>query len=198
LQAGQRRLVRLGQSRFFLRPGGTAEQSQKKTQLGTPISDHLKGVHRQLSCSGQPAVPAGAQEKSTLPEAYKAALTRLQELTVYPEAEWRYHTDVAHPEDPSLSDSDWEQMKEGDAWKTGARALRRWMNPSNYNGYDVRGARVELDLRFESQDAIIITVFSNRSQVARTDEDLQQPIPLTESAVRARNSWWRLELTQMP
>jgi len=130
------------------------------------------------------AVPAGAQEKSTLPEAYKAALTRLQDLTVYPEAEWRYHTDVAHPEDPSLSDSDWEQMKEGDAWKTGARALRRWIEiPQTINGYDVRGARVELDLRFESQDAIIITVFSNRSQVARTDEDLQQPIPLTESAV---------------
>jgi len=70
------------------------------------------------------------------------------------------------------------------AWKTGARALRRWIEiPQTINGYDVRGARVELDLRFESQDAIIITVFSNRSQVARTDEDLQQPIPLTESAV---------------
>jgi alpha-mannosidase len=30
---------------------------------------------------------------------------------------------------------------------------------------------------------MIVTVFSNRSQVARTDEDMQQPIPLTESAV---------------
>ena len=130
------------------------------------------------------AVPGGAQEKSTLPEAYKTVLTRLQGLTVHPEAEWRYHTDVAHPEDPSLSDSDWEQMKEGDSWKTGARVLRRWIEiPQTINGYDVRGARAELDLRFESQDAIIITVFSNRSQVARTDEDLQQPIPLTESAV---------------
>jgi len=136
-------------------------------------------MHRTQLClaSGSARCTRRAQEKSTLPEAYKAALTRLQELTVYPEAEWRYHTDVAHPEDPSLSDSDWEQMKEGDAWKTGARALRRWIEiPQTINGYDVRGARVELDLRFESQDAIIITVFSNRSQVARTDEDLQQPI----------------------
>jgi alpha-mannosidase len=125
-----------------------------------------------------------AQEKSTLPDAYKAAFTRLEELTVYPETEWRYHADVPHPEDPSLNDSDWEQMKAAESWKSGARVLRRWIEiPRSINGYDIRGARVELDLRIESRDAIIITVFSNRSQVARTDEDLQQPIPLTESAV---------------
>ncbi len=130
------------------------------------------------------ALPSCAQEKSTLPEAYKTALNRLQSLTVYPEAEWRYHSDVAHPEDPSLNDSDWEQMKEGDSWKSGARVLRRWIEiPKAINGYDVAGSRVELDLRFESQDSMIVTVFSNRSQVARTDEDMQQPIPLTEAAV---------------
>src|SRR5262245_61589557 len=130
------------------------------------------------------AVPTLAQEKSTLPETYKTALNRLRGLATHPEAEWRYHSDVAHPEDPSLSDSDWELMKEGDSWKNGSRVLRRWIEiPQSINGYDARGSRVELDLRFESQDAIIITVFSNRSQVARTDEDLQQPIPLTESAV---------------
>lgn len=130
------------------------------------------------------AVPVSGQEKSALPESYKIALKRLQELTVHPEAEWRYHADVAHPEDPTLNDSDWQQMKAGDSWKDGARVLRRWIEiPKSINGYDVSGARVVLDLRFESQDSMIVTVFSNRSQVARTDEDLQQPIPLTESAV---------------
>jgi len=130
------------------------------------------------------ALPSWAQEKSTLPESYKSALNRLQSLVVYPETEWRFHADVAHPEDPSLNDPDWEQMKEGDSWKNGARVLRRWIEiPKSINGYDISGARVELDLRFESQDAIIVTVFSNHSQVARTDEDMQQPIPLTESAV---------------
>src|SRR5215475_4732081 len=130
------------------------------------------------------ALPSWAQEKSTLPESYKTALNRLQSLTVYPETQWRFHADVAHPEDPSLNDSDWEQMKEGDSWKNGARVLRRWIEiPKSINGYDTSGSRVELDLRFESQDAMIVTVFSNRSQVARTDEDMQQPIPLTESAV---------------
>ena len=130
------------------------------------------------------AAPVSAQEKSTLPESYKTALKRLQELTVHAEPEWRYYKDVAHPEDASLNDSDWQQMKAGDSWKDGARVLRRWIEiPKPINGYDIRGARVELDLRFESQDSMIVTVFSNRSQVARTDEDLQQPIPLTESAV---------------
>src|SRR5215470_12664521 len=130
------------------------------------------------------ALPSWAQEKSTLPESYKSALNRLQSLVVYPETEWRFHADVAHPEDPSLNDPDWEQMKEGDSWKNGARVLRRWIEiPKSINGYDTSGSRVELDLRFESQDAMIVTVFSNRSQVARTDEDMQQPIPLTESAV---------------
>src|SRR5882672_3927943 len=130
------------------------------------------------------ALPASAQEKSTLPDTYKTALARLQELTVYPEPDWRYLSDLPHPEDPSLDDSSWQQMKATESWKNGARVLRRWIEiPSSINGYNIRGARVELDLRIESRDAIIVTVFSNRSQVARTDEDLQQPIPLTESAV---------------
>lgn len=130
------------------------------------------------------ALPSRAQENSTLPESYKTALNRLQSLTVYPETEWRFHVDVPHPEDLSLNDSAWEQMKEGDSWKNGGRVLRRWIEiPKTINGYDVAGSRVEFDLRFESQDSIIVTVFSNRSHVARTDEDMQQPIPLTESAV---------------
>jgi len=130
------------------------------------------------------AAPTWPQEKPALPESYKAVLKRLEALTVYPEEEWRYHSDVAHPEDPLLNDSAWEQMKEGESWKNGPRILRRWIEiPQSIQGYDVRGARVELDLRFESQDAIMVTVFSNRSQVARTDEDMQQPIPLTEAAV---------------
>jgi len=140
-----------------------------------------------LSCAAVLAsviLPARAQEKSTLPDSYKTVLGRLEQLTVYPEAEWRSHADVAHPEDPSLNDSDWQLIKQGDTWKDGARVLRRSIEiPKSINGYDIRGARVELDLRFESQESIIVTVFSNRSQVARTDEDLQQPIPLTESAV---------------
>jgi alpha-mannosidase len=130
------------------------------------------------------ATPASPQEKSTLPDNYKTVLNRLQAFTVLPESEWRFRADIPHPEDPSVNDSDWQPMKEGDSWKDGARVLRRWIEvPKSVNGFDVRGSRIELQLRFESQDAMTVTVFSNRSQVARTDEDMQQPIPLTESAV---------------
>ncbi len=130
------------------------------------------------------ASPASPQEKSSLPESYKTVLNRLQSLTAVPESEWRYHSDVPHPEDPGVNDSDWQQMKEGDSWKDGARVLRRWIEiPKAINGFDIRGSRVELLLRFESRDAMMVTVFSNRSQVARTDEDMQQPIPLSASAV---------------
>ena len=96
------------------------------------------------------ALPSRAQENSTLPESYKTALNRLQSLTVYPETEWRFHVDVPHPEDLSLNDSAWEQMKEGDSWKNGGRVLRRWIEiPKTINGYDVAGSRVEFDLRFD-------------------------------------------------
>src|SRR5260370_2155109 len=97
--------------------------------------------------------------------------------------EWRYHEDLAHPEDPSLNDADWPVVKTREEWKTGARVLRRLIEiPEKLNGYAVRGARVKLDLRFTSNESMTITIFSNGSLVERGDEDTQQPILLTENA----------------
>ena len=48
-------------------------------------------------------LPCRGQETSPLPESYKAKLDRLAALTARPEVEWRYHADIAHPEDPSLN-----------------------------------------------------------------------------------------------
>jgi len=125
-----------------------------------------------------------AQEAVPLPDFYKTTLSRLHDLTTAPVSDWRYHTDIPHPEDPGLDDSNWQAVNIKQPWKDGARVLRRWIEiPQSVGGYDIRGARVELDLRVQSRDSIIVTVFSNRSQVSRTDEDLQQPIPLTESAI---------------
>src|SRR5215471_9654819 len=44
---------------------------------------------------------------SAPPDPYKPTLDRLESLTRQPEAEWRYHADVPHPEDRSLNDADW-------------------------------------------------------------------------------------------
>jgi alpha-mannosidase len=94
---------------------------------------------------------------------------------------------VAHPEEPSLDDSGWQTVKAGDKWSTGSRVLRRWVEiPEKINGYAVTGARVKLDLRFDfnwnNEGPVTIAVFSNGSLVSRGDDDMQQPIPLTENA----------------
>ncbi len=97
--------------------------------------------------------------------------------------EWRYHADVAHPEDSSLDDKEWPVVKTGEAWKTGPRVLRRRIEvPATLNGYSLRGARVRLDLAVDSNDSVMITVFSNGAMVSRTDADTLQPIVLTENA----------------
>jgi alpha-mannosidase len=122
------------------------------------------------------------QPNEELPRNYKSVTDQLQAITITPVNDWRCHSDMPHPEDPNLPDSDWPTVNIKQEWQTGSRVLRRWIQiPQKVNGYDVAGARVELNLVFRSREAVIITVFSNRVQVARTDEDLQQPIPLTES-----------------
>ena len=85
-------------------------------------------------------------------------------------------------------------MRVGDKWSTGSRVLRRWIEiPEKINGYAVQGARVKLDLRFDfnwnNKGPVTIAVFSNGSLVSRGDDDMQQPIPLTEKrAARAEIS----------
>ena len=137
-----------------------------------------------LLISGMLAVSCTAWgQESAGADPYKATLDRLESLTVEPLKDWKYHADVAHPEDPALDDSSWEMMKAGDRWTDGARDLRRWIEiPEKINGYPVAGCRVELNVRIGSDDSAMITVFSNASVVYRGNEDMQQPILLTESA----------------
>jgi alpha-mannosidase len=135
-----------------------------------------------LFCCGVPLCEA--QEQNALPPDYKPIVDQLQAITVAAVPDWRYHHDIPHAEDPGLSDSDWPTVNVKQQWQNGSRVLRRWIEiPQKLDGYDITGARVELNLVFRSRESIIITIFCNRAQVARTDEDLQQPIPLTESAV---------------
>ena len=120
-------------------------------------------------------------------------LDHLDSLTTLPVPEWRYHDDLAHPEGSSLEDSGWPMMtvknlpyrqalKEGAHWK-GARVLRQWIQmPEKINGYAIEGARVRLDLRVASEGTAMITVFSNGSLIFRGNEDVQEPILLSESA----------------
>jgi alpha-mannosidase len=130
-------------------------------------------------------LPAIAQTlSSNAPvDPYKPTLDRLQSLVTVALPDWRFHTDVPHPEDPGLSDSDWQTVKAREEWESGPRVLRRWIEiPEKVNGYATQGARVDLNLIIRSDDAIVLTVFSNGGITYRGDEDMQQPILLTENA----------------
>ena len=133
-------------------------------------------------CSALPAL--GQPSPSNAPaDAYKPTLDRLQALVTVPLPEWRSHADVPHPEDASLNDADWQTVKVHEGWETGPRVLRRWIEiPEKINGYSTEGARVDLNLVIHSHDALILTVFSNGGIVYRGDEDMEEPIPLTQSA----------------
>jgi|HubBroStandDraft_1064217.scaffolds.fasta_scaffold00030_65 alpha-mannosidase len=143
-------------------------------------------VKRWIVCALLTLVSARMVSAQTA-DPYRPSLDRLESLTTLPLSEWRFHADIAHPEDSSVEDSGWETMKVGDKWSTGPRVLRRWIEiPEKVNGYAVQGARAKLDVRFDfmwnNKGPVMISVFSNGSLVSRGDDDMQQPILLTENA----------------
>jgi len=130
-------------------------------------------------------LPSFAQIAPSNPPAdpYKPTLDRLQSLVTLPLPDWRFHEDLPHPEDTTLNDADWHTVKVKEEWTTGSRVLRRWIEiPEKINGYATQGARVDLKLAIRSSDSLILTVFSNGGIVYRGDEDMQEPITLTQTA----------------
>ena len=132
--------------------------------------------------------------QSNTSDPYKPVLDHLESLTRQPEAEWRMHTDIPHPEDPGLNDSDWStltvknvsgpggQNPNEEHWK-GTRVFRRWIQiPEKINGYATQGSRVMLDLRFGTPGSLVITVFSNGGILYHGDDDSILPVLLTENA----------------
>src|SRR6266700_4589347 len=135
-----------------------------------------------------------ASQSSTPPDPYKSTLDRLEALTRQGETEWRSHTDVPHPEDPGLSDSNWGTLtvknvsgpggrnENEEHWK-GTRVFRRWIQiPEKVNGYATQGSKVSIDLRFGSPSSLKITVFSNGAILYRGSDDDILPMLLTENA----------------
>jgi alpha-mannosidase len=122
-------------------------------------------------------------EAQETPDPYKPVLDHLQSLSTMDLPDWRFHADLPHPEDPNLSDSDWQMVKFRGPWESGPRVLRRWIEiPAKINGYSTQGASVELTLVIRSKESMSLTVFANGGIVYRGDEDMQQPILLTHSA----------------
>ncbi len=139
-------------------------------------------------------------QKAEPSDPYKAVLDRLQSLTTQTESPWRFHTDIPHPEDPAVNDSDWgviavknvsglEGNNESEERWIGTRVFRRWIQiPEKINGYAVENSQVKLDLRFQSRPSSIIastrivTVFCNGVAAYHGNEDDIQPILLSAKA----------------
>ena len=122
-------------------------------------------------------------QEPVAPNPYQPLLDRLHSCVSQSLDTWKFHADLAHPEDAALDDNDWLTMKTGESWKTGPRVLRHVIQiPPVLNGYNLQGARVRLALVVDSDEFVTITVFSNGSMVSRTDSDTLQPIVLTENA----------------
>src|SRR5271166_1732868 len=138
-----------------------------------------------LVCAGISVCQAGGDDP------FKPTLDRIDALTHQSEADWRFHADLPHPEDPAVSDADWGVWhvtnitgKEGnrEQW-AGTRVFRRWIQiPEKVNGYATQGSCVKLSLRFTSPGSLMITVFSNGAILYRGDDDNILPVLLTENA----------------
>jgi alpha-mannosidase len=125
---------------------------------------------------------------------YQPTLDRLESLTRQPEPEWRFHSEIPHPEDPTINDSAWDTFHvknlsgpggghpDEQHWK-GTRVFRRWVTiPDKINGYAVQGSKAWMDLRLGSPGSLMITVFSNGAVLYRGDDDNILPVLLTENA----------------
>jgi len=138
-------------------------------------------------------LPSVARGQANSSDPYKPTLDRLDSLTHQAESDWRFHSDIPHPEDPTVSDADWGtwtvKQKQVRGWEetpdhwTGTRVFRKWIEiPEKINGYATRGAQVRLNLRFTSPSALRITVFANGAILYRGDDDDILPMLLSENA----------------
>ncbi|MBZ5653757.1 MAG: alpha-mannosidase [Acidobacteriia bacterium] len=117
------------------------------------------------------------------PDRYKPVLDRLESFAILPVADWRFHADVPHPEDPTLDVSAWETVKVDEKWSAGSRVFWRMIEiPDKLNGYSLQGASVKLDVTFDSDGPLMISVFSNGGLVYHGTDTSEQPVPLIQSA----------------
>ncbi len=124
-----------------------------------------------------------AADDAAVPDPYKPVLDKLESLNVVPVPEWRWHTDVAHPEDLTLDDAAWGTVKTDEKWSSGARVFRKWIEiPEKLNGYALAGSTVRLDLTFDSDGALMMSIFANGGLVYHGPDSSQQPIVLTVNA----------------
>jgi len=127
---------------------------------------------------------AQAQDEGQTKNPYQSELSRLHAMFAQPLADWKAHVDnITHGEDPALSDAGWSPVRISEQWGSGPVWFRRWIEiPQSMGKYNIRGARVRLDLSVSTEGSSLMRVFFNGSLAEMADEDTQQPILLTGKA----------------
>jgi alpha-mannosidase len=119
------------------------------------------------------------------PNPYASTLDRLNEITALPLGGWtQVPGDMAHGEIPpntamTINASD---LKLGGDFTTPAWLYREIEIPKELRGYEVRGSTLKLAIQIGGNEGLMLTTFANGNMIARTDEDSQVPITLTQNA----------------
>jgi alpha-mannosidase len=129
------------------------------------------------------AVGTSAAQETEAPDHYKEVGDKLQSLTRMDLSSCRSHADVPHPEDPSLDDSSWTPISLGATFESSVHVLRCSLTvPPQLNGYDLRGARLNVSFDFQGDGMTMLSIYSNSANVYRGNTDTLEPIVLTTNA----------------
>jgi alpha-mannosidase len=106
----------------------------------------------------------------------------LTDLAYLPAEKWKIHAgDVPHGETVDVDDSSWEEVGPGTMAPYEAVWYRRWIVvPSNFNGYDLTGARIWFEFQYDANGPITEIVYFNGRRIAMGEE--LEPIVLFDHA----------------
>ncbi len=136
-------------------------------------------VHQLHAQRGARTIP---EIMKTLPASSQKTIERLGSFSELPATEWHYHPgDLAHGEDPSLSDSSWETVQPRSKGPNDAVWYRRLIEvPKTLNGYDLTGARIWFQFRAGANGPVPEIIYFNGRRVALGDD--LEPIILFDQA----------------
>ncbi len=126
-----------------------------------------------------------AQSQPAPPNPYAATLDRLNQITAIPLSAWtQVPGDMAHGEIPPnmAMTMNASALNLGSDFTPPVWLYREIEVPKEIRGYEVRGSTLKLDINVGGNEGLMITTFANGNMIARTDEDGQVPITITNNA----------------
>jgi alpha-mannosidase len=124
-----------------------------------------------------------AQSQPAPPNPYAAVLERLQSITTITLNGWTaIPGDQPHGENPPTMPMTARAVAINADFAPPIWLYRDIEVPQQLQGYEIQGSILKLDLHVGGNEGLLITTFANGNMIARTDEDNQVPITLTENA----------------